>query len=457
MAPILVIAILLIGLFLIATENINRMNKAAVAIFTGTACWMVCLLWGTDDIARLNAHELSVINSGLSDSGFRIQEFISYTLFGSYIKSACEIVFFMLAIMTIVEVLNNNGCFDFVNDILKRLTPVQFMWFLAIFTFLVSANLDNLTTACLMLAIVHSLIPTERLRRLYGFVVLISANLGGTFTVIGDTTSLTLWANGLVTATHYSAMLVLPCLAALITILLLLSNKLPHHIRYSGHIAPYRGDDTILNGWQRILMLIVGIGGLWFIPTFHRLTEFPPFLGALCVLSLLWIVNELCNRTLMYSDQMVNKKLPMAMQYANVQNLLFYLGIVLAFGAVNEIGVLQKAADFLIQNLNNEYILACIAGIESVFINSITSIVGNSIMFSHVTDNATFATDAMFWPLMSFCTSLGGMVLGTGTLAGLYYIRMEEVSIGTYLKHYTWKIMLGWVVGIIVFLLVGLM
>jgi len=36
---------------------------------------------------------------------------------------------------------------------------------------------------------------------------------------------------------------------------------------------PYRGDDTNLRVWQRFLMLVVGIGGLWFIPTFHNITK----------------------------------------------------------------------------------------------------------------------------------------------------------------------------------------
>jgi hypothetical protein len=35
---------------------------------------------------------------------------------------------------------------------------------------------------------------------------------------------------------------------------------------------PFRGDDTNLLPWQRVVMLFVGIGGLWFIPTFHTIT-----------------------------------------------------------------------------------------------------------------------------------------------------------------------------------------
>lgn len=67
-------------------------------------------------------------------------------------------------------------------------------------------------------------------------------------------------------------------------------------------------DDTRLNVWQRLLMLFVGIGGLWFIPTFHNITKLSPFLGALCVLGVLWIVNEIFNRKLMNMDAMADRR-----------------------------------------------------------------------------------------------------------------------------------------------------
>ena len=78
---------------------------------------------------------------------------------------------------------------------------------------------------------------------------------------------------------------------------------------------PYRGDDTRLNVWQRLLMLFVGIGGLWFIPTCHNITKLSPFLGACCVLAVLWMVNELFNRKLMNDDAMIQRQIPRVLQY----------------------------------------------------------------------------------------------------------------------------------------------
>ena len=74
---------------------------------------------------------------------------------------------------------------------------------------------------------------------------------------------------------------------------------------------------TNLNVWQRLVMLFVGIGGLWFIPSFHRITKLSPFVGALCVLSVLWIVNEIFNRKLMRVDAMIHRRIPLVLQYVS--------------------------------------------------------------------------------------------------------------------------------------------
>ena len=76
------------------------------------------------------------------------------------------------------------------------------------------------------------------------------------------------------------------------------AQTLPEHINIDSLRTVYRGDDSILSRWQRILMLFIGIGGLWFIPTFHNITKLPPFVGALCVLAVFWVVNEFCNSSL---------------------------------------------------------------------------------------------------------------------------------------------------------------
>jgi len=82
-------------------------------------------------------------------------------------------------------------------------------------------------------------------------------------------------------------------------------------------------------------MLLLGIGGLWFIPTFHNITKLSPFLGALCVLSLLWIINEIFNRKLMNVDDMIQRRIPRVLQYGVIQMIFFVMGIILSFGVIH--------------------------------------------------------------------------------------------------------------------------
>lgn len=454
---LVILAIFLVGLILIATETLTHINKAAVAMFAGVTCWLIYIVYGhhfvnaeyhTSFLTDLGAH---------ADSPDAVKAFVAERIFPDYVASAANIVLFLLATTTIAEVLSNNGCFDFIAEWLRTRRPQKFMWMLALITFILSANLDNLATVVLMFSIVYPLLQNDKLRRIYCTVIVIAANCGGAITVIGDLTSLQLWTKGLVEPTPYFLVLVLPVVVALATILLLLRTHLPARVEFTTIALPYRGDDTLLTRSQRLLMLFVGIGGLWFIPTFHRLTALPPFLGALCVLALLWIVNELCNRQLMGSDRMVGRRLPMALQYANLQNLLFFIGLTLMFGAVTESGLPGELCETIPLPAGSDTLLGIPIAILSALFGNIPMLIGGISVFADnacTLPNETTAAGGTFWPLLSYTTALGGTLLSTGTVTGLMLMRMEGQGFGWYLKHITPKIFIGLLAGYIVLIAV---
>ena len=459
MVVLVIISILLVGLLLIANENINKMNKAAVAMFVGVICWLLYIGYGTHFV--IAEHQIDFLSylSNHTVSNSSVKEFIAGSIFFKYIGNVAQVVLFLLGTMTIVEVLNNNGCFDFIREWLRTRNPRRFLCVLTALTFVLSANLDNLTTVCLMLGIMHAMIADDKQRMIYGSVIIIAANCGGAFTVIGDVTSLAFWSNGLISPTNYASAVFLPCLTALVTITLLVMRTLPHRLSLVQNVAPYRGDDTILTRWQRLLMLFVGIGGLWFIPTFHRITLMPPFVGALCVLSLLWIVNELCNSSLLGSDQMVRKRQPMALQYANIQHILFFIGLTLAFGAIKETGILDRFFEWNTTKLQNVYVIGGVMGALSAVFNNVTAVVANISVFSPdvIKTNtelyANFAQDGLYWPILSYTTAVGSSLLSIGTMAGFALMRMEGVTLSWYVRHISGKVLAGWLVGLLVFYL----
>ena len=429
-------------------------------MFMGVCCWLLYIGYGTEFIITEHPIDFLSYLTKNTVNAHSIKDFIANSVFLPYLTKAAGIVLFLIGTMTIVEVLNNNGCFDFIQEWLRTHDPKRYLWTLAGITFLLSANLDNLTTVCLMLAIMHTMIANERQRMLLGSVIVLAANCGGAFTVIGDVTSLTLWVNGLVTPTTYARMLILPCLAALLTTLILISKKLPRRLEWVHVAPPYRGDDTVLTRGQRLLMLVVGIGGLWFIPTFHRITLLPPFLGALCVLSLLWIVNELCNRTLLGSDKMIRKRQPIALQYISIQNILFFIGITLTFGAINETGILERFFNWSLSSLNNIYIIGAFMGLLSGIFNNVAIIIANisffspDLIYAHPALEGSFGQDGIFWPLLSYSSAIGSSLLSIGTMAGFALMKMENVSLRWYIRHISGKILAGWAVGAIIFYLI---
>lgn len=456
---IVIVSILLISYILLATETITKVNKAAVAMFAGTIGWVLYICYGTDFVMGLHAADYAAYLGDAQSTGSTVKYFIADKIFLKYAGYGCGVVLFLLATMTIVEILNNNGCFDFVSQLLKTRSSRKFLWTITIVTFVLSANLDNFTTTVMMLTIMRKIIPTRRFRLIYGSAIVIAANMGGALTVIGDPVGLVLWNTGTVTATNFSLSLLLPCLAACFIPIYLLGRMLPERVETEWVTMPYRGDDTRLNVWQRLMMLFVGIGGLWFIPTFHNITKLSPSLGACCVLSVLWIVNEIFNRKLMNDDAMIQKQIPRVLQYGIIQMMLFVMGIMLAVGVVSETGAFATFRNFVDTNIHNVWILGLLSGLLSSVIDSFANAyswfslydlypseivnVGKSVYESN------FIQNGIFWKIIAYTSAVGGNILAIGSMSGLALMKAERMQFGWYLRNVCLKALAGGVVGMV--------
>ncbi len=443
---LIIISILIVGYVLIAMGHVTKMNKAAIAMFAGTVGWVLYICYGTDFVMSQHPREYSDFLSGAAATSANVKHFIAQNIFIKYVGKGAEIVLFLLSTMTIVEILDNNGCFDFLSEWMRTRSSRRLLWTMAGITFLISANLDNLTTTTMMLVIMHKLLPNRRQRMVFGSAIVLAANCGGALTVIGDPNGLLLWTNGAVTATSFSASLALPCLMAWLLPTWWLGRSLPSHVELQSTAMPYRGDDTNLNRWQRLLMLFVGIGGLWFIPTFHNITKLSPFLGALCVLSVLWIVNEVVNRKLMNIDQMIQRPTPRVLQYGIIQLMLFVMGVMLAIGAVRETGIINHIEQFCHANIHNVWIMGVIAGVSSCVIDTFATCMSffslhqvidaqQLRLFSDSGYMSAFVTNGMYWKIIAYCSAMGGNVLLLGSMSGLALMKMEHIHVGWYFKH----------------------
>lgn len=460
---LIIVAIFLVCCILIATEKFTNVNKSAVAIFAGTVGWVLYICWGTDFVMHEHEGEYTDFLNGAVATSVAVKHYIAENIFLKYVGKAAEIVLFLLSTMTIVEILLNNGCFDFLTPWIRTRKSRKLLWMLSSCTFILSANLDNLTTASIMLVVMHALVPNRRQRFIYGSSVVIAANAGGALTVIGDPAGLWLWNSGAVTASNFSMSLLLPCLVAWGLPTYLLGRELPERIDIDWRPMPYRGDDTNLNAWQRVLMLIVGIGGLWFIPTFHNITKLSPFLGALCVLSVLWVVNEIFNRKLMNVDKMVERKMPRSLQYGVQQMILYVMGFMLAVGVVQETGAVHWLAEAIDAHVHNCWILGIVAGLISSVLDNFAASLSFFSLYP-VAESAAggygeaFLQNGIYWKIIAYSTALAGNIVAIGSMSGVALLKMERMRITWYMAHVGWKAAAGWMVGLAVMaltLLVG--
>ena len=456
----IIVLILLVGCLLIATSHLTKVNKAALAVFVGTVGWVLYICYGTDFVMSQHPGEYLNFLNGEHPSSNNVKQYISNFIFLKYVGKAAAIVLFLLATMTIVEILNNNGCFDFICEWIRTRNSKRLLWSITFVTFVISANLDNLTTTTMMLMIMHSVVQNRRQRMIIGSAIVLAANAGGCFTVIGDPSGVILWGMGAVTATNFSAYLVLPAIIAWGVPTYLYGRALPERLDVEWPATQYRGDDTNLNRWQRIVMLIIGIGGLWFIPTFHNLTKLTPFLGALCVLAVLWIVNEIFNHKLLNADQMIFRKEPRILQYGSIQLILFVMGVMLSFGVLEETGAFTIVSTWIDYNIHNVWIVGIVSGLLSGVLDAFTVMMGGisihpmlettqAIAVSDSEYIASFMQNGIFWKIMSFTTAIGGCLLCFSNPSGLALMKMERIRVGWYIKNCTFYVTIGWILGIL--------
>ena len=227
---------------------------------------------------------------------------------------------------------------------------------------------------------------------------------------------------------------------------------LPERMQTEWIVMPYRGDDTNLNVRQRLLMLFIGIGGLWFIPSFSNITRLSPFLGALCVLSVLWVVNELFNHRLMNEEQMIQRRTPRVLQYGVLQMMLFVMGIMLAVGVLQETGFLQRFTLLLDQGVQNVWMLGAVSALVSTILDNFAT--GMGMLSLHAVENvhasatlSAFAQDGEYWKIVGYTSAVAGNILAIGSMSGLALIKAERIRVVWYLRNIGWKALVGTMLG----------
>ena len=432
MLTIAIVAVFVAGYACIALENVIKVNKAAVAMFMFVACWV--LVMASPKLYFPEAENaITAAAQALEDN----------------LGETSTTLFFLMGAMTIVEVVDQNGGFNFVRDTLRTTSKRRLLWRIAFLTFFLSAVLDNLTTSIVLIMVLRKLVTNRQVRLVYDAIIVIAANSGGAFSPIGDVTTIMLWNSGMITAANAVVHLLLPSLLSMVIPALLLQFTLKGELLPAGfnndNPNPSENELTL---WERKTVFVLGIGGLMFVPVFRYLTNLPPFVGILFVLALLWITTEVFYAHLKV-DEAASHRVARLLSHIDMATILFFLGILMAVSALKEIGVLTALGQWLdMTSGGNHYVVTGLIGVISSIVDNVPLVAGCMGMYP-VTPAGDMAVDGIFWQLLAYCAGTGGSILIIGSAAGVVVMGLEKVSFGWYAKRITPIAIVGYLSGML--------
>ena len=423
---IAIIVVFIIGYFFIAIESVTEINKAAIALLMCVICWSLFMMSPESYISADNV---------IAEVGEKIKMSLGET---------GETLFFLMGAMTIVEIVDSNGGFNFVRDTIKTRSKRKLLWRIAFMAFFLSAILDNLTTSIVMIMVLRKLVQDRKERLIYAALVIIAANSGGAFSPIGDVTTIMLWIKGVITTQGVITEIFIPSLVSMVIPALILQYQLSGKFDKEQNLKV--AEISAFTKTQRNIIFWLGVGGLCFVPIFRSLTNLPPFMGILLVLGILWTVTEIFHRSTDEEDTMA-KRVTELLTRIDLSTILFFLGILMAVSCLEHIGVLTALGQSLDQvSGGNHYLVTGIIGVLSSIVDNVPLVAGAMGMYP-VAAMGDMAVDGIFWQLLAYCAGVGGSMLIIGSAAGVVVMGLEKITFGWYLKRITWIAFVGYLCG----------
>ena len=435
-----IVVVFIMGYLCIALESLTKVNKAPVALLMCVACWTLFMV-NPSEFVLPGMPELTGNAAGiLAHVGESLREHLGET---------AETLFFLMGAMTIVEVVDTNGGFNFVRDSIQTHSKRGLLWRIAFMTFFLSAILDNLTTSIVMIMVLRKLVADKQDRMVYAALVIIAANSGGAFSPIGDVTTIMLWIAGSITTVGVITEILVPSLVSMLVpafiMQYMLKGKLPA-------MAASAEDSTLaFTRVQRRIIFFLGVGGLMFVPIFRYLTDLPPYMGILLVLGVLWTATEIFHRRMHLGEDSMSARVIALLRKIDMGTILFFLGILMAVGCLAEIGVLTAMGRGLDSvSGGNHYLVTGIIGVLSSIVDNVPLVAGCMGMYP-IAPTGDMAVDGIFWQLLAYCAGVGGSMLIIGSAAGVVVMGLEKITIGWYMKRITWVAFVGYLAGILVY------
>ncbi|MDR1113230.1 MAG: sodium:proton antiporter NhaD [Bacteroidales bacterium] len=430
------------GYAFIALEHPLKVNKSASALILGVVLWTLIMIGGTATV--INPDMQAALTGGSSFTDWLLENLL-YQL-----GSIAEILFFLMGAMTIVELIDSYGGFKIITDKIATTSRVKFLWLLTILTFFMSAVLDNMTTAIVMVALLRKLVADQKERWFFAGMIILAANAGGAWSPIGDVTTIMLWVSGKVSTLTIMYKTFLASMMSIIVPLIILSFRMKGTFKRAqlSDNQLFENAQNRISHKEQILILCLGVGVLLFVPIFKATTHLPPYIGMMGGLGILWVITEILKRR---HPQRDNSRLEITsvLSRIDIPSILFFLGILLAVAALQVCGHLST----LSQSLNHlpleepgKYLsISYIIGLLSAVIDNVPLVAGAMGMYS-------FPTDHYFWEFVAYCAGTGGSILIIGSAAGVATMGLEKIDFIWYLKKISLLAFIGYTAGALTYI-----
>lgn len=423
------IMIFLLGIALIALEDKISINKSATAIMMSVVLWMVVSLSGIDIT---------------DENGFV-----------SHLGDVSETLFFVMGALAIIELMDTHGALRVVTNLIHTKRKRRLLWIISFMTFFFSALLDNIAAAVIMIALLRKFVPHQQERWIFASMVIIAANAGGSFSPIGDVTTILLWTGGNVTPMHQVVSLLVPALISMMVPLMIISRFFKAdavwYERYEVHEENERLPE--IRKRSRLLILYIGVGTMILVPFFSEITGLPPFMLVMCGVASLWIYTDFMYKSSQYLDG-EKLRLGAILSRIDMPTILFFLGILMSVAALNVSGSLTVVSDFLTEYVGDPLAIAFSIGLASSFVDNVALVAATQGMYP-IMESGIYAANSEFWTFLAYCAVNGGSLLIIGSATGVTVMGMEKVSFVYYLKRFSLLALAGYVAGAGVYLLIG--
>lgn len=451
--------IFILGILGIAFEEQIKINKTATALLTCVLLWAILLI--DTSVASRTEGFLQYVAHATGGGDTEVSDYLSLRL-TEHLGDVSGTLFFVLCSMVLVSTIDSYGGFKSVASIVATTNKRSLLWRVAFASFFFSAFLDNLAASIVIIAVLRKLVPDTTDRMKYACMSIIACNAGGSWSPIGDVTTLLLWNNGRITPYYQIFHLIIPALISLVV-----PTLLAHFFLFKKGVKlrqrPNVPEDEmydILPHRARIVVFILGILSLMLVPIWQTFFDVPAFMGVIFGLVLVWIYTELMfsrykkrlreATTLRMTVQLNNN--------ADLTTIFYFLGILMSVAALIEGGQLAVASTHVTKLIPSTGLLATIIGVLSSVLDNVALVAAVLGMYPVDASGALspFVLNGSFWVFLAYCAVNGGSLLIIGSATGVTVMGLEGISFGYYLKRFSLLALSGYLAGALAYQLQSL-